>query len=274
MGESTRTGLLAIINSMTVFAFRHVPFEGLGLIEPVMSGRGIEVQCFDLHGAGSTVPDARQADGLIFMGGPMSVNDDLPYLRREEDLIREAAGRGIPVLGVCLGAQLIAKALGARVYRNSVKEIGWFPVEFTEAATSDPLLRGLPRRETVFHWHGETFDLPAGAERLAWSEACARQAFRAGTNIYGLQFHLEVTPAMIRDWCEQDGNCGDMRELEAPIDPCLHRDRMQELSKIVFGRWCDLLGVGEKYRRSPDGEADSVKGALPYSGRRGLFPSE
>jgi GMP synthase-like glutamine amidotransferase len=182
-----------------------------------------------------------EAAGLIFMGGPMSANDDLPYLRAELALIEQAAQAGVPILGVCLGSQLIAKALGARVYRNRVKEIGWYPVSWTPAAASDPLFAGLAAPETVFHWHGETFDLPPGAEWLARSEACAHQAFRVGANVYGLQFHLEVTPEMIADWVAQDQNCHDVRELDAPIDPHANAPRLRELASLVFCRWADLL---------------------------------
>ena len=156
-----------------IYAFRHVAFEHLGLIAPALESRGLSVQYVDLF-EGAPVPERiAEAAGLIFMGGPMSANDDLPYLRAELALIEQAAKAGTPVLGVCLGAQLIAKALGARVYRNRVKEIGWFPVSWTPAAARDPLFAGLSAPETVFHWHGETFDLPAGAEWLARSEACA-----------------------------------------------------------------------------------------------------
>ena len=175
------------------------------------------------------------------MGGQMSATDDLPYIRTELDLIGEAISLGKPLLGVCLGAQLIAKALGARVYANPVKEIGWYPVYWTEAAARSLALSG---RDTVFHWHGETFDLPRGAELLASSDGCRHQAYRVGNNIYGLQFHLEVTPEMIADWLAQDATCGDLREITTPIDPHANAGRLKELSAQVFGRWCGLVQGG------------------------------
>ena len=224
---------------MHVLAFRHVPFEHLGLIADSLRERGIECQYVDLY-EDPRVPPVDDADGLIFMGGPMSVNDDLAYIRQELHLIEEAAGRGKPVLGVCLGAQLIAKALGGRVYRNAVKEIGWYPVRFTEGAAKDRLFAGLAGPELVFHWHGETFDLPRKAELLASSDGCRNQAFRVADKVYGLQFHLEVTPEMIADWCGQDANCGDMREVEGVIDPQCNAARLRELSGQIFGRWCEL----------------------------------
>jgi GMP synthase-like glutamine amidotransferase len=131
------------------------------------------------------------------MGGPMSVNDeaDHPWLRSEKQALREAIAMDMPVLGVCLGAQLIASALGARVYRNAVKEIGWFPVQGVQGADS---AFAFPSDSTVFHWHGETFDLPHGAIHLARSEACKHQAFLFKRNVMGLQFHLEMTADSLR----------------------------------------------------------------------------
>jgi GMP synthase-like glutamine amidotransferase len=224
-----------------VLAFRHVPFEGAGHIASVLEDRGIGLEYADLYREGASLPDTSAYAGLIFMGGPMSANDPLPYLDRERALIAEAAGRGQPLLGVCLGSQLIARALGADVHRNGEKEIGWFDIHFTEAAAEDPLFQGLREPEKVFHWHGDTWELPEGAQLLAWSQACRNQAFRAAENIYGLQFHIEVTAEMIADWQIQDENCGDVRELPAPLDAFANSARQSELSKVVFGRWCDLL---------------------------------
>ena len=225
---------------MYVLVFRHVPFEGAGLMHPILEARGVSIRYVDLY-RGDSLPDVDAAAGLIFMGGPMSVNDGLPYLEREMDVARAAVSRRKPILGICLGAQLIAKALGARVHANPRKEIGWFDICLTEAGSGDAIFAGMNRRETVFHWHGETFDLPPGSVRLAYSDACENQAVRFQPGAYGLQFHMEVTPAMIADWCTQDENCGDVRELEAPLDPALHADRLSELSSLIFGRWCDVL---------------------------------
>src|SRR6266480_494159 len=227
--------------SPKVLAFRHVPFEHLGMISDALSSRGLACEYVDLYRGEEPVPNIRDIAALIFMGGPMSANDDLPYIRQELDLIGEAASLGNPILGVCLGAQLIAKALGARVYPNAVKEIGWRPIHWTGAAAEDPVCSGLASPETVFHWHGETFDLPRAAEWLAWSDACRHQAYRVGESIYGLQFHLEVTPEMLADWLQQDANCGDVREISAPIDPYVNAGRLAELAALVFGRWCNMI---------------------------------
>jgi GMP synthase-like glutamine amidotransferase len=224
-----------------LLAFRHVPFEGAGLLEHALSARGFALDYVDLYLAGTRLPETQGAGGLIFLGGPMSVNDDLPYLRTEMELIREAIARSQPVLGICLGAQLIARAMGAKVGRNPQKEIGWFPVRLTAAGAADPFFAGTNRTQTVFHWHSETFDLPAGSVLLASSDACRNQAFRLGDTVYGLQFHLEVTPEMIADWCQQDENCGDVRELEAPLDPWRDSGRLAALASVAFGNWCDRL---------------------------------
>jgi GMP synthase (glutamine-hydrolysing) len=225
-----------------VVVFRHSALEGIGSIAGALERHHIARLGLDLYARTGAAPDLADAAGLILLGGPMSVNDNLSWLGDEMRAIRDAIHRGRPVLGICLGAQLIAKALGARVYCSPVKEIGWAPVYWTEQAAADPLFRGFSGPETLFHWHGETFDLPDGAERLAYSEACANQAFRIAGNVYGLQFHAEVTPAIIEDWCRSDENCGSAREMTAPIDPHANSSRLAEMAEIIFDRWCGLLG--------------------------------
>jgi len=175
-----------------VQVLQHVPFEGLGSIEAWLSQRRASVQ-FTRFYQSPVLPDLRSVDFVIAMGGPMSVNDEreFPWLKGEKAFIREAVRRGLPVLGVCLGAQMIASALGARVFPNAHKEIGWFPVR---AADGNSDAFRFPDQATVFHWHGETFDLPAGAIHLARSSGCEHQAFQVGASAIGLQFHLETTP--------------------------------------------------------------------------------
>ena len=228
---------------MRVLVFRHVPQEHLGRIERELLNRGIGIDYADLYQPGACAPDPSLYSGLIFMGGPMSANDPFPYLEVETRWIRAAAQAGRPVLGVCLGSQLIARALGGRVYPNPVKEIGWFEIELTAEGASDPLFAGSAPREMVFQWHGETFDLPPGARLLATSADCAHQAFGVGPGVYGLQFHLEVTPEMIAEWCRQDALCGDLREARTPIDAVYNTVRLTALAAQVFGRWCDLLAA-------------------------------
>lgn len=225
---------------MRVLIFRHVMFEGAGYLENILVSRRLAFDYSDLYSPEAVLPSLESYDALVVMGGPMSANDDLPYLRQEIECTRRAVLLGMPVLGICLGAQLLARALGAEVRKNHAKEIGWFEVQFTPAAEEDPLFGGLAT-ETVFHWHGETFDLPSGAELLASSELCRNQAFRGGEGVYGLQFHLEVTPEMIADWATQDANCGDVRELTSPTDPYYNTEYIQKLTDRVFGAWCDIV---------------------------------
>ena len=226
---------------MRVVAFRHSPLDGLGWIARALKAHGFHYEYADLFVSSAAVSGILDADALIFLGGSMSANDDVSAIRREIEYIRDAIRLRKPVLGVCLGAQLIAKALGARVYPNSEKEIGWAPVMFTDAAQGDPLFSDVSGAEVVFHWHGETFELPGGAELLASSLACRHQAFRHGDRIYGLQFHLEVSPAMITQWCREDEAGGEAREAREAIDPYAHAARAEELAGLVFGRWCTLV---------------------------------
>ena len=232
---------------MRLLAFRHSPSDNLGLIAAVLDSHGIACQCADLYDAPVGEAPIIDADGLILLGGSMSANDGLWFLNCEIECVRAAIEAGKPVLGICLGAQLIAKALGARVYSNGRKEIGWAPVTFTDAAQKDPLFHGR-NSEVIFHWHAETFDLPDGAVLLASSADCRHQAFRLGDRVYGLQFHLEVTPEMISQWCREDQACG-AREAAEPIDPHAHSARAMDLARLVFGRWCDVIKVQMEPRR-------------------------
>lgn len=181
---------------MKAHILQHVPFEGPGSIAGWLEARQAEVGRTRLF-QGDPLPDPAAIDLLVVMGGPMSVNDGdrYPWLAGEKRLIREAAECGVAVLGICLGAQLIAGALGARVFPNPVKEIGWFPVRAVPAPAGSLELPGVCQ---AFHWHGETFDLPAGAVRLAESDACRNQAFQVGPRVLGLQFHLETTEESAR----------------------------------------------------------------------------
>lgn len=181
---------------MRVHVLQHVPFEGLGCIAPWFAERDARLSHTRFHDD-PRLPEARGLDLIIALGGPMSVNDEasLPWLIAEKAFLREAIARRTPVLGICLGAQLIATALGARVGPTAEKEIGWFPVRGLAPEPTDPeTCFHFPDHCTVFHWHGETFDLPEGARRLADSPACRNQAFQLGARIIGLQFHLETTP--------------------------------------------------------------------------------
>jgi len=183
---------------MRAHYLQHVPFEGLGSIEVWLHAAGYEITGTRLYES-TDFPALDGVDLVVVMGGPMSVNDEeeYPWLSREKEFIRRAIDSGKPVLGICLGAQLIANAMGAMVYQHSVKEIGWFPVQGTSVDSAT--LFKFPPSTRVFHWHGETFDLPHGATLIARSEGCENQAFQIGTSVIGLQFHLETTPESARE---------------------------------------------------------------------------
>jgi len=186
---------------MRVHVLQHVPFETPAAITPWLESAGASIATTRLYEP-HRLPVPSELDFLVVMGGPMSANDEsrFPWLVDEKQLIRRAIEAGRQVLGICLGSQLIASALGARVYPSREKEIGWFPVRAVPGAGPDVVR--LPAEAMVFHWHGETFDLPAGAILLATSEACRHQAFQVGRGVIGLQYHPEVTPDAVLSMVE------------------------------------------------------------------------
>ncbi|MEW8428881.1 MAG: C26 family cysteine hydrolase domain-containing family, partial [gamma proteobacterium symbiont of Ctena orbiculata] len=190
---------------MRAHYLQHVPFEGLGSIEDWLLLSGYEITATRFFES-PDLPRLEEIDLLIVMGGPMSVNDEhaYPWLAKEKNFIRSVIDAGKPVLGICLGAQLIAASLGSEIYPNSVKEIGWFPISAVKSIP-DSLFR-FPEETTVFHWHGETFDLPSGAVCTAKSKGCQNQAFQFGRKVIGLQFHLEPTASAANAIVE---NCRD-----------------------------------------------------------------
>ena len=185
---------------MRIHALQHVPFEPPGSIVDWARRAGHALAVTHLS-RGDPLPMVEDTDLLVVLGGPMSVHDEAryPWLIDEKRLIERTIAAGARVLGICLGAQLIAQVLGARVRANGEKEIGWFAVEATAAARTAAVFEDFPQRLLVFHWHGETFEIPAGAVHVACSAACANQAFAFGERVVGLQFHLETTPAGARD---------------------------------------------------------------------------
>lgn len=192
---------------MRIICLQHVPFEGPAAIGAWADHHGYPIEDVPLY-KGAPLPPLNAFDRLIVMGGPMGIYDEdrFPWLAEEKRFIRLAIGAGKTVIGVCLGAQLIAAVLGARVYANGQKEIGWFPVELTQAGCDIGIADALLRHFQVFHWHGDTFDLPSGALHLARSAVCENQAFLYRERVLGLQFHVESTPESVRAIV---ANCAD-----------------------------------------------------------------
>ncbi len=201
---------------MSVLICKNIETEGPGTIEDYLKKQKIPYTIIDLS-KGENIPETSSFHTLIMMGGPMSVNESeiYPYIKEEEKIVREFISKGKKILGVCLGAQIMAKALGAKVYVGSQQEIGWYDIELTGEGLRDPLMRNLalhPRvgdiwkRFKVFHWHGETFDIPQGVVRLASSVLYPNQAFRYGKDAYAFQFHIEVRKEMILEWLKNEPN--------------------------------------------------------------------
>ncbi|MBI4465484.1 MAG: gamma-glutamyl-gamma-aminobutyrate hydrolase family protein [Acidobacteria bacterium] len=228
---------------------RHVEHEHLGTVARALDHAGQPYQYLDVF-RGDPVPENLFGSlgslgplGLIVMGGPMSVYeaDRYPFLKEEMRLIRQATETGLPVLGICLGAQLIAGALGARVYPGPRKEIGWYPVEVTDQ--QDDLTAVLPSRFMAFHWHGDTFDLPDGAVRLFRSDLYENQGFRWGKNVYAIQFHFEVNPGMIEDWLEDSGCQAELAAVPEVMPEMIRQQTaewgqsLEEMSGKVFRRF-------------------------------------
>jgi GMP synthase (glutamine-hydrolysing) len=239
---------------------QHVPHEILGTLDPLFRHAGFRIRYVNFGRHPHAQPSLDGYRGLIVLGGPMNVDevDRHPHLATEVRLIEQAVARDLPVLGICLGAQLIAKTLGARVYANGEKEIGWYDVAPTDAGGTDPLFAHFGATERVFQWHGDTFTLPAGAVHLARGDGCTQQAFRYGDKVYGLQFHLEVDEAMIARWLQVPAHRAEIASLNGRIDPAaLLRDtpayigRLTALSDAVFGAFIKLFNLPPKRRALP-----------------------
>ena len=241
---------------MKIHYLQHVPFEGPGFIETWAREAGHSLSSTPLF-EGLTPPDPSEYDWLIVLGGPMSIHDEeeYPWLAAEKRYIQRAIESGTFILGICLGAQHLASALGARVFPNSEREVGWFPVERVETGSGSRFFDLLSPELLTLHWHGETFDLPAGAVRLARSEACRNQAFSWEDRILALQYHPEATAALVT---ELSSHC--------PEDPTGHR-WVQEGEEILAHP--ERFHTNQiEMRRILDGFAEVVQGGCdPMAGR-------
>ena len=230
----------------TALVLQHIAVEGPGMLGAALRARGVTLRTVHTH-AGEPVPARCEADALVVMGGPMGAyeTDRYPHLGDELRLIEATLATGRPLIGTCLGSQLLARALGARVHPNTRKEIGWHDVELTDAVADDALFAGLPRRFTPVHWHGDVFDLPAGAVHLAGSQLSPHQAFRHGANAYGLLFHLELDRPQLDSW--MTAFAGELEsEKLAPRDITADADRRLAAASAVgapvFERFAALIG--------------------------------
>jgi GMP synthase (glutamine-hydrolysing) len=225
---------------MHVLIVKNISGEGPGTIEDHLRSAQIPYSVIDLS-IGDPAPQLDTVTHLVIMGGPMAVYEmhRFPYLAGEAELINAAINAKKHIMGVCLGAQMLAYVLSARVYPGSRREIGWYEVALSSEGMSDPLISmlALPDRNAaqVFQWHGDTFDLPVGSVRLASSDLYPNQAFRHGDRVYGLQFHIEVTPAMVRDWIAHEQGI-DYASISADSERIFHsyRHRATKFYRLFF----------------------------------------
>ena len=243
-----------------ILVFQHVAAEPLGTLDPLIRRRGHRVKFVNFERSPDAQPKIDRYRGLIVLGGPMNVEDrdQRPHLQTEIAVIGDALAQGKPVLGICLGAQLLAHALGAEVRRHDVSEIGWYDLATTEHGRSDPVLAPLGALAPVFQWHGYSFDLPAGAAHLARTTTCENQAFRYGENAYGFQFHLEMNKPLIERWLNLPSYRDDLiaaglgRDADAiRTDTYTRIDAMQDAAHAVFNNFLDLIGTPVRRRKSP-----------------------
>ncbi|MDJ0699836.1 MAG: type 1 glutamine amidotransferase [Woeseiaceae bacterium] len=243
-----------------ILVFQHVPYEPLGTLDPLLKEAGFRIRYVNFGRDPEVRPRLEGYEALIVLGGPMNSDqiDTYPNLIHEVEIIREAVERDMSVLGICLGAQLLAKALGGSVSRNAVREIGWFDVNLTDAGAGDPVLSAFAKRQRVFQWHEDGIGLPDGCVRLASSPASAVQAFRFGEHAYGFQFHLEVDESLIERWLTVPDNQATLADEIGHTDPGQIRaqtpaeiDGLKALSRETFSRWIDRFEIPPRRQTLP-----------------------
>jgi GMP synthase (glutamine-hydrolysing) len=243
-----------------ILVFQHVPYEPLGTLDPLLKEAGFRIRYVNFGRAPESRPSLDGYEALIILGGPMNSDqiDSHPNLTTEIELIREAVERQLSVLGICLGAQLLAKALGGSVSRNPTREIGWYDVELTDSGSDDPVLSKFATVQRVFQWHEDGIQLPPGAVHLATSDASAVQAFRHGEHVYGFQFHLEVDQSLIERWLTVPANQETLQDEAGRVDPDSIRQQnidsvgaLEALSKDTFSRWINRFEIGPRRRSLP-----------------------
>lgn len=243
-----------------ILVFQHVPYEPLGTLDPLLKEAGFRIRYVNFGRDPHQRPSLERYEALIVLGGPMNAHqiDTYPNLATEVDVIREAVDSGMSVLGICLGAQLLAKALGGRVSRNEEREIGWYDVQLTEAGCADPVISSFAPTQQVFQWHEDGISLPDGVLHLATSPASRVQAFRYGEHAYGFQFHLEVDASLVERWLTVPGNQAMLAAEAGRIDPDAIREQttqsigaLEALSRETFSRWIDRFEINPRRRTLP-----------------------
>jgi len=238
-----------------IMIFQHVGHEPLGTLNPMLKAAGFRIRYVNFGRDPECVPDLEGYSGLIVLGGPMGVYeaDQFPHLKTEMKLIEEAMKRDIPILGICLGSQLIAAVLGSHVRKSPHTELGWYDVHTTPAAANDPLFQDYRPTEKIFQLHQDMFDPPRNSEHLAFSKLCQGQAFRYGQKVYGLQFHLEADRPMIVRWLhrpenrkmiEDSPNHQSLQSMEKDTETFIQRSL--ELSEQTFSKFIEIFKLPER----------------------------
>ena len=243
-----------------LLVFQHVAYEILGTLNSLLKNYDFRIRYVNFGRYPDAQPSLEGYHGLVVLGGPMNVDqvEQYSHLTTEIILIREAINKGIPVLGICLGAQLIAKALGGEVKRNQEREIGWYAVSPTREGKNDPLFAHFQNAERIFQWHRDTFEIPEEAVHLATSPTCINQAFRYRSNVYGFQFHLEVDEPLIERWLRLPILREEIEDLNGKTDPlkireetALYINRLKQLSDQTFREFIRLFDIEKKRQALP-----------------------
>ena len=243
-----------------ILVFQHVPHEPLGTLDPLLKEAGFRIRYVNFGRDATQRPEVDKYAALIVLGGPMNADqiESYPNLAIELEIIQDAVLRDIPVLGICLGAQLLAKALGGSVARNPTREIGWSDVQLTNAGASDPVLSTFAACQRVFQWHEDGIGLPPDAIHLARSPHSEVQAFRHGEAAYGFQFHLEASASLIERWLTVPDNRAVLNDEGHRVDPAAiraqvhsHIDDLESQSRRTFSRWLEQFEFGKRRRTLP-----------------------
>lgn len=252
-----------------IMVFQHVAHEPLGTLNPMLKAAGFRIRYVNFGREPDVVPSLDGYSGLVVLGGPMGVYeaDRYPHIKTELRVIEEALKRDIPILGICLGSQMLAHVLGARVAKHTHVELGWTPVHLNEAGVRDPLFASWEKSERIFQIHQDAFELPKDAKHLAWSDLCAGQAFRYGEKVYGFQFHLEVDKAMIHRWLTIPGNLRFIEESQGRFtvdqvkqDTDAQIARSLKLSGDTFAKFLEIFGLPERHELLGSGHGKPRRG--------------
>jgi len=232
-----------------ILVVKHIDIEGPGTLGDFFKAHQEPFRIVEL-GAGERLPvDQGIFKAVVVLGGPMNVDEEplYPFLKPENDFIQEVLKAGIPYLGICLGAQLLAKAAGAGVVQSPVKEIGWYHITLTDEGQADPLFRGFCPQDPVFQWHGDMFQIPSGGKLLAKAEGCPHQVLKVGDNAYGLQFHVEITDKSIKEWCDEYG-----QQVPSMIeDYWKHKEVFDRQAKQLYYNFLNIINGVPFVKNSP-----------------------